>query len=70
MSSDLRDPYIGKNTTNLLAKLVLDMSLDTTQHKRLQDHMQTSQLMLVQLATLVLSSVLNVLGKPFIELVV
>ena len=46
------------------------MSLDTTKHERLQDHMQTAELVLVELATFVLRSILDVLGEPFIELVV
>ena len=45
------------------------MALDATQHERLQDHMKTAKLMLVELAALVLSSVLDVLREPFVELV-
>ena len=55
--------------TNLLAQLILDVTLNATQHEGLEDHMQTSQLMLVQLATFVLCSVLNIFGEPFVELV-
>ena len=54
----------------LLAKFVLHMSLDTTKHERLQDHMQTAQLVFVELAAFVLSSVLDVLGEPLVELIV
>lgn len=54
----------------LLAEFVLHMSLDTTKHERLQDHMQTTELMLVELATFVLRSILDVFGEPFVELVV
>ena len=45
------------------------MTLDTTQHERLEDHVQTPQLMFVELAALVLGGVLDVLGEPFVELV-
>ena len=53
----------------LLAKLVLHMSLHATQHEGLEDHMKSTKLMLVQFATLVLRSILDVLGEPLVELV-
>ena len=46
------------------------MALDATQHERLQDHMKTAKLMLVELAALVLSSILDVLREPLVELIV
>ena len=54
----------------LLAEFVLHMSLDTTKHEWLQDHMQTAELVLIELATFVLRSILDVLRKPLVEFVV
>ena len=45
------------------------MPLNATQHERLQDHVETTKLVLVQLAALVLSRVLNVLREPLVKLV-
>ena len=45
------------------------MALHTTQHEGLQDHMQSPELMLVKPAALVLSGILDLLGEPFVELV-
>ena len=55
--------------TNLVTELVLHVPLYTTQHERFEDHMKTAQLMLVELAALVLRSILDVLGEPLVELV-
>ena len=55
--------------SHLLAQLVLDMFLDTAQHERFQDHMQSAKLMFVELVTLVLRSILDVLREPLVELV-
>ena len=46
------------------------MPLDTTEHERLQNHVKTTKLVLVELASLVLCGILNVLREPFVELVV
>ena len=53
----------------LLAEFVLDVTLDSSQHKGLEDHVKTSELVFVQLASFVFCSVLDVLGEPLIELV-
>ena len=55
---------------HLFAEFVLDMALHTTQHERLQDHMKTAQLVLVEFAPLVLGSILDILREPLVELVV
>lgn len=60
----------GFSRTNLLAELILNVTLDTPQHEWLQNHVQPSELMLVKPATLVLCSVFNVLREPLVELVV
>ncbi|TFA99797.1 hypothetical protein CCMA1212_008205 [Trichoderma ghanense] len=54
---------------NLVAKLLLYVLLDTTKHKRLQDHVKPLQLVLVQFRV-ALGVRLDVLGEPFTELVV
>ena len=46
------------------------MAFDTTQHEGLENHVQTAKLVLVEFATLVLRGIFDVLGEPFIELVV
>lgn len=46
------------------------MPLDSSQHEGLENHVQAAQLMLVEFATLVFSSILDVFRKPFVELVV
>lgn len=56
-------------TIHLVAQLVLHMTLHATQHERLQYHMQTAQLVFVELAAFVLSSVLDVLGEPLVKLI-
>ena len=56
--------------THLVAEFVLHMSLHAPQHERFQDHVQSTQLMFVQLATFVLCCVLDILREPLIELVV
>jgi hypothetical protein len=53
----------------LLAQFILHVFLDTTQHERFEDHMQSAKLVFVELVALVLSSVLNILREPFVELV-
>jgi hypothetical protein len=58
-----------KRDKNLLAQLVLHMSLNSSQHKRLQNHVQPTKLTFVELAALVLRSILNILGKPLVELI-
>ena len=45
------------------------MPLHTAQHERLENHMQPAQLVLIELAALVLCGILNVLGEPFIEFI-
>jgi hypothetical protein len=56
---------------NLLAKLVLHMSFDSSKHEGLENHVQTPELVLAHVAlSFLLRSVLNVLGEPFVELVV
>ena len=54
---------------DLVSKLLLHMLLDTTQHEWLQDHMQSPQLVFVELSV-TLCVTLNVLGEPLAELVV
>ena len=53
----------------LIAEFVLNMTLHSTQHEGFQDHVQPPKLVLIQLTTLVLRSILNVLREPFVELV-
>jgi len=59
----------GSHLSYLFAEFVLDMPLDTPKHERLQDHMKTTKLTLVQLAPFVLCCSLDILGEPFVELV-
>jgi hypothetical protein len=44
--------------------------LHTTKHERLEDHVQSSQLLRLELTATSASSILNVLGEPFGELFV
>lgn len=46
---------------NLVAKLLLDVLLDTTQHERLEDHVQTLELFGLERRVASARSVLNVL---------
>ena len=46
------------------------MPLDTTQHEWFKDHVETPQLVLVELAALILRCVLDILREPLVELVV
>ena len=46
------------------------MPLNATQHEWLQNHVQTTKLVLVQLAAFVLSRILDVLREPLVELIV
>ena len=46
------------------------MSLNTTQHEWLQNHVQTTKLVLVQFAAFILSRILDVLREPLVELIV
>ena len=63
--------WTKESDADLLAEFVLDVLLDTTQHERLQDHMQTTKLTLIQLAAFVLrGSGLDIFREPLIELVV
>ena len=55
--------------SHLLAQFVLYVFLDTTQHERFQDHMQSTKLVIVEFVALIFSSILNVLREPLIELV-
>ena len=52
-----------------VTELVLHVPLNATQHEWLEDHMKTPKLMLVEPASLVFRGVLDVLGEPFVELV-
>lgn len=54
---------------HLLAQFVLHVFLDTAQHERLKDHVQSTKLVFVEFVALILSSILNVLREPLIELV-
>jgi hypothetical protein len=45
------------------------MPLDSAQHEGLEDHVQPAQLVLIQLAALVLRGILNIFGEPLIELI-
>ena len=54
---------------HLLAQFVLHIFLDTAQHERLKDHMQSAKLVFVEFVAFILSSILDVLREPFIELV-
>jgi hypothetical protein len=56
--------------THLVTQLLLHVLLHTTQHERLEDHMQSSQLFRLELTATSASSILNVLGEPFGELLV
>ena len=56
--------------TDLVTKLVLHMPLNTTQHEGLQDHVEATKLVFVELAALVLGRILDVLREPLVELVV
>ena len=53
----------------LLAQFILDVPLHPAKHEWFQNHMQTAKLVLVQLATFIFCSIFDILGKPFIELV-
>jgi hypothetical protein len=53
----------------LLAEFVLHIVLDTAQHKRFDDHMQSTKLASIEPATLVPGSILNVPGEPLVGLV-
>jgi len=55
--------------SHLLAQFVLDVFFDTAQHERLEDHMQSTKLVLVEFIALILCSILDVLREPFVELV-
>ncbi|KAH6603254.1 hypothetical protein Trco_008029 [Trichoderma cornu-damae] len=54
---------------NLVAQLLLHVLLHAAEHERLQDHVEALQLVLVELGV-ALRVGLDVLGKPFAELVV
>ena len=56
--------------TNFFAELVLDVTLDTTKHKRLENHVESTQLMLVETSAAQTSSTFDVFGEPFGKLVV
>jgi len=55
---------------HLLAQFVLDVFLDTAQHERFEDHMQSTKLVFVEFITLILRGILDILREPFVELVV
>jgi len=55
--------------SHLLAQFVLDVFFDTTQHKRLEDHMQSTKLVFIEFIALILCGILDVLREPFVELV-
>jgi len=55
--------------SHLLAEFVLYVFLDTTQHERFQDHMQSTKLVFVEFVALIFSSILDVLREPLVELV-
>ena len=46
------------------------MPFYASKHKGLENHVETPELVLVQLAALVLRCILDILGKPFIEFIV
>lgn len=46
------------------------MSLDSTKHERLENHVKSAKLVLVQSAAFVLGSTLDVLREPLVEFVV
>jgi hypothetical protein len=62
--------YAKGNGDYLLAQFVLYILLDTTQHERFEDHMQSTKLVFVEFVALVLGGILDVLREPFVELVV
>ncbi len=68
-TSELLHVYTNTGISHLVAKFVLNVTLDTTKHEWLKDHVEPTQLVLVQLATLVLSSVLDILREPLVELI-
>ena len=59
----------GCDEMYLITKFVLNMTLHSTQHEGFQDHVQPPKLVLIQLTTLVLRSVLDDLRKPLVELI-
>lgn len=54
---------------DLIGELILHILLDTPQHERLEDHVQSSQLMRIH-GTVLVGIAFDVLGKPFAEFVV
>jgi len=58
-----------KEGIDLLAQFVLHVFLDTTQHERFENHMQSTKLVFVEFVALVLSSILYVFREPLVELV-
>lgn len=56
--------------SHLLAQFVLNVFLDTTQHERFEDHMQSTKLVFVEFVALIFRSILDVLREPLVELVV
>jgi len=45
------------------------MSFNTPKHERLQDHVQSPQLMFIELTSFVLGRILDILGEPLIEFI-
>ena len=56
-------------TPHLITEFILNVTFHSPQHKRLQDRMKTTELVLVEPAALILRGIFNILGEPFIELV-
>ena len=68
---ELCDQETSQNSRRyLIAQLILDVTLDTAQHERPENHVQTAKLMFVEFAAFIFCSVLDVFGEPFVELVV